>query len=196
MPLRQREPHHLSEMDRAPAGRLLDLFAATEAVGHDERVLLAPAYGRQQHPLADRLRDGVLVGASNPNGPAMPQQPASSDCTFQRPSSAAATPRRSSSSSPCDGSGRGAATFRVEPRRLVARQPDARGTRSAGTSARRSRVGARIVGKQIAQLVAEHRRAARLEDDDRACRRRSLAPSVVHDRVAGTAFAWSSRPKS
>ena len=88
----------------------------------------AVAHGGQQHPLADGHRHVVLsrleaerAGHAAAAGVGRRH--------LSRPSSSATTPRRSSSSSPCDGSGRGAARC---ARAAAARSPAraARGTRS------------------------------------------------------------------
>ena len=70
--------HYLRQMEGAAIGGLRDLLAATESIGDDERVLRRLPHGRQQRPLADLQRHVVVVTGSNPNEPAMPQQPESS----------------------------------------------------------------------------------------------------------------------
>ena len=69
-------------MHRAPAGRLLDLLATTEAVGHDQRPAAAArtAGSSTRSPIAC---DTSYLPASKPNAPAMPQQPESSDCSSE-----------------------------------------------------------------------------------------------------------------
>src|SRR5437764_779476 len=48
-------------MQRLTPGALLDLLAATEAVRDDLDLRRGRAHGREQHALADRLRDLVLA---------------------------------------------------------------------------------------------------------------------------------------
>src|SRR5436190_18651309 len=48
-------------MKRPATGGLGDLFAAAEAVGHDERIAGSVPYAGQQPLLADCLRDVVVV---------------------------------------------------------------------------------------------------------------------------------------
>src|SRR5213593_2967826 len=47
-------------MQCLPAGRLLDLLAATESVGDDQRIAFCLAHARKQHALADTHRDVVM----------------------------------------------------------------------------------------------------------------------------------------
>src|SRR5207247_11212883 len=45
------------EMKRSSSGRLEDLFAAAESVRHDQRIGCRVTNRRQEHALADRLRE-------------------------------------------------------------------------------------------------------------------------------------------
>ena len=61
-------------MPRAAPRPLLDLFAAAEAIGDNEAIGVGRAHPRQEHALAG-LMDTSYFSRSNPNEPAMPQQP-------------------------------------------------------------------------------------------------------------------------
>ena len=52
---------YLGDVNGVAAGVLRDLFAATEAVGDDNRGRIGRAHGRQKDALAKRLRDLIFV---------------------------------------------------------------------------------------------------------------------------------------
>ena len=72
---RQRLRQQFRDVQRLAAGALLDLLAATKAVGEDERVAPAPARTRGSSTRSAAAIETSYCRRSKPNEPAMPQQP-------------------------------------------------------------------------------------------------------------------------
>ena len=160
-----RQLNHFRQVQRRAAGRLRDLLAAAESV-RDDRACRPGRCGRQAAARARRSPSTHRTcRASNPKGPAMPQQPASGALDLrahflQQRFLVGHLHERLVMAVPVKQHRAG------EPRRLefgrVALEEFAEEEGlPRSLSARAS------VGKQIAQLVAEHRRAARLEHHHR-----------------------------
>lgn len=74
----QRKLNHFREVICAPTRTLVNLFATTESVRNDQSVRLAEwmAGNNTRSPIACAI---WYFSQSNPNGPAIPQQPESRD---------------------------------------------------------------------------------------------------------------------
>ncbi len=58
--LTQRTLQDLSQVDGLPPRRLLDLLAATEAIGDDQSFRICLTYCRQEHPFSNGLRHRIF----------------------------------------------------------------------------------------------------------------------------------------
>ena len=184
---------HLGQVQCAAAGEAGDLFAATEAVGDDERIVVGLAHGGQQHPLADghaRRRSGRSRSRTSRPCRSSPNRAARSS----GPSSSGPHSRRQRHD---------VLVMAMPLHQGLALELRADGNPAPSCSRNSlrmkvwalSRLASSSMGKRFMQLVAEDGHAARFEPDERACPPRSPA-EACRGSARSSALAVSSMPKS